>query len=126
MSLLYLTFLFPLIGFLLLASLRDRLPENAAAAIGVGSMGLSALTALYVGLDFLAQTPSVDGAYPAYQQILWTWLKIGEFAPAFGQHLDGLALTMMGVNTKKEYWPRLLSQSLKWLSKLLSFCRKVG
>ncbi|MFA9203815.1 MAG: proton-conducting transporter membrane subunit, partial [Flavobacteriales bacterium] len=99
MSLLYLTFVFPLIGFLLLASLRDRLPENAAAAIGVGSMGLSALTALYVGLDFLAQTPSVDGAYPAYQQILWTWLKIGEFAPAFGLHLDGLALTMMGVIT---------------------------
>ena len=99
MSLLYLTFVFPLIGFLLLASLRDRLPENAAAAIGVGSMGLSALVALSVGLDFLAQTPSVDGAYPAYQQILWTWLKIGEFAPAFGLHLDGLALTMMGVIT---------------------------
>jgi hypothetical protein len=28
MSLLFLTFVFPLIGFLLLASLRDRLSEN--------------------------------------------------------------------------------------------------
>ena len=47
MNLLYLTFIFPLVGFLLLATLRTRLSENTAAVIGVGSMGLSALTALY-------------------------------------------------------------------------------
>lgn len=95
MSLLYLTFVFPLIGFLLLATLRDRLPENMAAVIGVGSMGLSVLTAVFVGIDFLNQVPA--GGY--YHQVLWTWMKIGDFAPSFGLQLDGLSLTMMGVIT---------------------------
>ena len=57
MNLLYLTFVFPLVGFLLLASLRERLSENVAAVIGVGSMGLSALTTLYVGMSFLQTVP---------------------------------------------------------------------
>lgn len=95
MSVLFLTFLFPLVGFLILASLRDRLSENAAAVVGVGSMGLSALTALVAGLDFLKTVPL--GGY--YHSILWTWFRVGEFAPAFGLQLDGLSLTMTGVVT---------------------------
>ncbi len=95
MSVLFLTFLFPLVGFLILASLRDRLSENAAAVVGVGSMGLSALTTLVVGLDFLNTVPL--GEY--YHSILWTWFRVGEFAPAFGLQLDGLSLTMTGVVT---------------------------
>ena len=39
MSYLYLTVLFPLIGFILLAAGRDKLSENVAAVIGVGSVG---------------------------------------------------------------------------------------
>ena len=39
MSFLYLTFLAPLAGFLLLAFSRGRLGENAAAIIGAGSVG---------------------------------------------------------------------------------------
>ncbi len=95
MSVLFLTFLFPLVGFLILASLRDRLSENAAAVVGVGSMGLSALTALVAGLDFLKTVPL--GGY--YHSILWTWFRVGEFAPAFALQLDGLSLTMTGVVT---------------------------
>lgn len=95
MSLLFLTFVFPLVGFLLLASLRDRLSENVAAAIGVGSMGLSALTALWAGMDFLGSTQA--GGYS--HQVLWTWMQIGDFAPSFGLQLDGLSLTMTGVIT---------------------------
>jgi NADH-quinone oxidoreductase subunit L len=95
MNLLYLTFVFPLVGFLLLASLRERLSENVAAVIGVGSMGLSALTTLYVGMDFL-QTVAQGGSYV---QTLWTWMQIGDFNASFGLHLDGLSLTMLGVVT---------------------------
>ncbi len=95
MSLLFLTFVFPLIGFLLLASLRDRLSENVAAVIGVGSMGLSALTALWAGMDFLGSTQA--GGYS--HQVLWTWMQVGDFAPSFGLQLDGLSLTMTGVIT---------------------------
>ncbi|MBK7299039.1 MAG: NADH-quinone oxidoreductase subunit L [Moraxellaceae bacterium] len=95
MNLLYLTFVFPLVGFLLLASLRERLSENVAAVIGVGSMGLSALTTLYVGMDFL-QTVAQGGSYV---QTLWTWMQVDNFNASFGLHLDGLSLTMLGVVT---------------------------
>jgi len=95
MNLLYLTFVFPLVGFLLLASLRERLSENVAAVIGVGSMGLSALTTLYVGMDFLQTVPQGG----SYVQTLWTWMQVGDFNASFGLHLDGLSLTMLGVVT---------------------------
>lgn len=95
MNLLYLTFIFPLVGFLLLATLRTRLSENTAAVIGVGSMGLSALTALYVGIDFMQNIPQGG----AYVQTLWTWMQVGDFSVNFALHLDGLSLTMLGVVT---------------------------
>ena len=58
MNLLFLTFLFPLIGFLLLAFARGRLSENVSALIGVGSMALSAASAAWVGYDFLRTVPA--------------------------------------------------------------------
>jgi hypothetical protein len=38
----FLTFVFPLIGFLLLSFSRGRFSENLSGLIGVGSVGLSA------------------------------------------------------------------------------------
>lgn len=93
MNLLYLTIVFPLIGFILLAGLRDQISEKLAAIIGVGSMGLSALTAAYVAIDFLSYTNGY------FHQILWTWLSIGDFAPNFGLQLDGLSLVMLSMIT---------------------------
>lgn len=95
MNLLFLTFLFPLIGFLLLAFARGRLSENVSALIGVGSMALSAASAAWVGYDFLRTVP----AGGAYTQVLWTWISVDGFSPQFALYLDGLALTMMGVIT---------------------------
>ena len=96
-SYLPLTFLFPLVGFLILAIFRDRLSENVAAVVGVGSMALSALVAVLVGNEFL-HIPVADHAIAAHQ-VLWTWMQVGSFAPAFGLHLDGLSLTMTGIIT---------------------------
>ncbi|MNJ10018.1 NADH-quinone oxidoreductase subunit L [compost metagenome] len=95
MSLLYLTFLFPLLGWLLLAFSIGRLGERSAALIGVGSIGLSALTTLWVGIDFLGNMP--EGG--VYTQTLWQWMSVGSFAPTFRLALDGLSLTMLGVVT---------------------------
>lgn len=95
MNALFLTFLFPLVGFLLLAFARGRISENAAAAIGVGSMGLSALTALYAGVDFMQNTPESG----VFRQELWGWMNVPGFAPQFALQLDGLSLTMLGVIT---------------------------
>lgn len=95
MNVLFLTFLFPLIGFLLLAFGRNRLSENVAAAIGVGSIGLSALTTLWVGIDFMQHMPESG----VFRQQLWTWMAVPGFAPDFALQLDGLSLTMLGVIT---------------------------
>ena len=93
MSYLYLTILFPLIGFILLAAGRNKLPESVAAIIGVGAVGLSALVALIAGLDF------VNNGSTATVQHLWTWFNVGGFAPGISLHLDGLSLLMLGMVT---------------------------
>jgi NADH-quinone oxidoreductase subunit L len=95
MNSLYLTILFPLLGYVILAFSRGRLSENVSAVIGVGSIGLAALTALNAGLEFFAQTTPAA----AFTQHLWTWMQVDGFAPAFSLRLDGLSLTLLGVVT---------------------------
>jgi len=95
MNHLYLTILFPVISFVLLAFSRGRLSENVAAVIGVGSIGLSAIAALSTGLYF-AEKSTLTGIYV---EPWWTWLTIGDFAPSLTLRLDGLSLTMLGVVT---------------------------
>src|SRR4051812_35694003 len=94
MNQLYLTILFPLIGFLILVSGRKRISENVAAFVGVGSVGLAALVAAFAGYDYLQHQPETPFVQP-----LWTWVNVAGFAPAFNLHLDGLSLTMLGVIT---------------------------
>ncbi len=93
MNHLYLTILFPLIGFLLLALSRGRWSENMSAAIGVGSIALSFMVAAIVSISLLQQT-TLQGVYV---QSLWNWLNIGNFSPVVALRLDGLSLTMLGV-----------------------------
>ncbi len=89
MSMLAWTFICPLIGFLILAVLRDRLSQMLATIVGVGSMALSAAFAVFAAFDYLTNHHG-----EAINMPLWTWLKVGDFAPAFGLHFDGLTLTM--------------------------------
>jgi len=95
MNLLFLTCLFPLIGWLLLAFSRGRLSENVAALIGVGSVGLSAFCAAIVIWQFNMAPP--EGG--VYTQTLWQWMNVAGFAPKFTLYLDGLSATMLGVVT---------------------------
>jgi NADH-quinone oxidoreductase subunit L len=90
-----LVFIAPLIGFLILAFSRGRISENFAAVVGVGSIGVSALTTLTVGYDFLMHPP-VGGSHV---QLLWTWINVGNFAPTFALKLDALSLVMLSVIT---------------------------
>ncbi len=92
-QLLPLAFLFPLLGYVLLAFSRGRWSENLAATVGVGSMALSALVAMLVAYGFLTNTPEAGSEL----QVLWTWMQIGSFAPRIALHLDGLSLTMLCV-----------------------------
>ncbi|QPT33575.1 NADH-quinone oxidoreductase subunit L [Proteus penneri] len=93
MNILYLTILLPLLGFLLLAFSRGRWSENVSAWIGTGSVGLSALVALWVGMDFFANGQETQVL------TLWNWMSAGNFNIPFTLVLDGLSLTMLGVIT---------------------------
>lgn len=93
MNLLAWTFIFPLIGFLILAIGRDRISEKLATVIGVGAMGLSAASAFATIFGFLTTNQQ------AVSLPLWTWLSVGDFSPNFGLYLDGLSVTMIGVIT---------------------------
>ncbi|TRX76481.1 NADH-quinone oxidoreductase subunit L [Pseudomonas mangiferae] len=95
MNLLFLTFLFPLLGWLLLSFSRGRFSENLSALIGVGSVGLSALTAAWVIVQFNVAPP--EGR--VFTQVLWQWMSVAGFAPSFTLYLDGLSVTMLGVVT---------------------------
>ncbi|RNM26815.1 NADH-quinone oxidoreductase subunit L [Dickeya undicola] len=97
MNLLYLTILFPLIGFLLLAFSRGRWSENVSATIGVGSIGLAALVTGGVVVDFLSQQQ--PGGVTFFSQHLWSWMTVGKFDIGVTLALDGLSLTMLSVVT---------------------------
>jgi len=96
MNLLYLTILFPLIGFVLLAFSRGRWSENTSATIGVGSIGLAALTTIYVGINFLSQKAA---GVEIFNQTLWNWMQVGDFNISATLTLDGLSMTMLSVVT---------------------------
>jgi len=95
MNLLPLTFIAPLLGFVLLALSRSRISENLAAVIGVGSVGISALTSLICGYQFLTMPPESG----SFSLTLWQWMSVGSFQPSFTLYLDALSLTMLGVIT---------------------------
>src|SRR5690242_1804727 len=95
MQLLPLVFIAPIAGFVVLAFARGRLSEGPAAFVGVGSIGIAALTTLLCGIDFLSHPPQDH----AFTYKLWTWMQAGHFAPEFALRLDALSLTMLGVIT---------------------------
>lgn len=103
MNLLFLTILFPIIGFLILSFSRGRLSENQSATIGIASVGLAALVTLFAGFDFFSNAPLVTNASGEssrlFQQTLWTWMSAGTFNVPVTLTLDGLSLTMMSVVT---------------------------
>ena len=83
----------PFVGALILILMGGRLSRLLVPVVGAGSVGLAALTTLAVGIDFLS------GSDKTFDQILWTWLSIGDFSPRFGLHLDALSLVFIFVIT---------------------------
>ena len=92
-ELLWLTPTLPLAGFLLLV--LGNPSRTPAAVIGVGSVALSALITLGIGLEFLA----LPEAEQVFRQTLWTWFSSGQLNVGFTLYLDPLALVMMGIIT---------------------------
>jgi len=85
----------PFASALVLALVGSRLSRRAATAIGVGSIGLSALIAILVAVGYMSTPPPGN----AYTQVLWTWINVAGFQPQIGFYLDALSLVMVLVVT---------------------------
>ena len=90
---LWLVPLFPFVGALLLIIAGSRLPRKTIALIGTGSVGLSTVLVLGMGLEFIRD----DAGF--YGQELWQWFDVGGLSPAFAFHLDMLSMIFIFVIT---------------------------
>lgn len=97
----------PFAGYLVLALAGVRLSRTSVASIGVGSVGLSTLVALVVGLSFVNLSPPNH----AYSQTLWTWISVGNFTPKIALYLDPLSLVMTVVVTFVSFLIHLYSSA---------------
>ena len=85
----------PFVSATLLILFGSRLPRRAVAALGVGSIGLSALVTALIAASFVTTPPAGN----AYTQVLWTWISVAGFQPQIGLYLDALSLVMVLVVT---------------------------
>ena len=85
----------PFLGSLTLLAGAGRLQRCAIATIGVGSVGISALTAAAVAAAFLESPLAREG----FRQMLWRWISVAGFDPQIALRLDSLSMVMMLVVT---------------------------
>lgn len=85
----------PLLGFLLLAFFGSKMPRSMVPVIGAGSVLLSAIVVILIGIQFLNGLSSES----VVEQNLWTWFQSNEFAPEITLHLDALSLVFIFVIT---------------------------
>ena len=85
----------PFAGFLILVVAGARLRRFGVALVGVGSIALSTLIACLVSARLMALAPAAR----TFTQTMWTWVRVGDFAPAIAFRLDPLSLVMMVVVT---------------------------
>ncbi len=104
-ELLWLIPFFPFLSALLLIVLGSRMPKSLSGGIGAGSIGLSAVLTIIIGINFLASPPENY----SYTQVLWTWIDVGNLTPAIAFHLDALSLVMMFVITFVGFFIHLYS-----------------
>jgi len=92
-ELLWLVPALPFLGALTLIIAGGNLKRGAVPFVGAGSVGLSALVSLLIGIDFLS------GSQAPFEQHLWTWFDVDGFAPQVALYLDSLSLVFIFVIT---------------------------
>jgi NADH-quinone oxidoreductase subunit L len=85
----------PLISFLIISLFAKTLRHNIAAFLGTGSVMLSAIITIVVGVAFL----SGETADKEYSSYLYTWLSTGGFTASMSLVLDPLSLVFCFVIT---------------------------
>jgi NADH-quinone oxidoreductase subunit L len=92
-DLLWLVPALPFMGAVILILFGRKLTRPVVSLVGAGSVGLSALMTIIVGVDFLSSGET------AFQQRLWQWVDVAGFSPSFAFYLDNLALVFIFVIT---------------------------
>ena len=105
MALLWLIVLLPLTSALVLAVLGAHFSRRVVAALGVGSIGVSSVIAMFAAIEFVSAPPTGH----TYTQLLWTWISVAGFQPHFGFYLDALSVVMILVITFVGFWIHLYS-----------------
>jgi NADH-quinone oxidoreductase subunit L len=86
---------FPLLGFLVLSLAGRRMPKQAIAWLGAGTVCIAALITIVLGISFL-QTPPAGGAY---SQLLWSWFRVGALSVDISLRVDALTLVFIFIIT---------------------------
>ena len=92
-DLLWLIPILPFAGSLILIVAGTKLPKKLVPLVGSGSVGLSALITMSIGIDFITSDNRI------IRQVLWKWIDVAGFSPDFGLYLDSLSLTFIFVIT---------------------------
>jgi len=85
----------PFLGFLILAFLGKRLSRLTIEIVGVGSIGLSALFAILIAINFMTSPPVGH----AFSQTLWVWMNVAGLSPGISFYLDSMTVIFMLVIT---------------------------
>jgi NADH-quinone oxidoreductase subunit L len=92
-ELLWLIPTFPFLGALVLIIFGRQLSRSVVPVVGAGSVGLSALLTILVGIDFKSSSLA------SYRQVLWHWVEVGNFKSDCALNLDALSLVFIFVIT---------------------------
>jgi NADH-quinone oxidoreductase subunit L len=95
LDLLWLVPAVPVLGFLILVVSGARLRRSGVATVGVGSIAIATAITFFIAVRFASLPPPAR----VFTQTLWTWVRIGDFAPVIALRLDALSLVMMLVVT---------------------------
>src|SRR5690554_186168 len=85
--------LFPFLGFLILTFFGRSLGNKVSAVIGIGSVGLSALLTIWIGISL------IGADQPVLTLTLWKWFDVAGLNPDFGFRLDSMSLVFVFVIT---------------------------
>lgn len=95
----------PFLGFLILVLVGSRFQKRVIAAVGVGSVGISAIVALIAAFEFLI--PLSKETF--YVHPVATWFNVAGFTPKISFYFDALSLTMAMVVTVVGFFIHLYS-----------------
>ena len=85
----------PFLGAIILSISGGRLSKGLTALIGIGSIGISALITILIGINFLTSPPTSF----IFDQKIFTWIQTVGLNADFAFHLDSLSLAFIFIIT---------------------------